>query len=568
MSQTTPLAQAIAGVRPGLVSVAIISVFVNLTLLVPPLYMLQVYDRVLAAGHVGTLLMLSLIALIMLSVFGILEYARQGILIRLGRRFDAILSGAIFSTLAVHAAHDTSSHGLAAMRDAATLRETIGSSTPASLFDVPWTPVFIALCWLMHPLLGMVSLFAAIGIFTIALFTETLSRGGIAEANIHAQKSARVSAMSFANVETVRALGMQKAMSQKWQESHFNSVDSLSIASERVALMLALSKFTRLGVQSALLGTGAWLVIQNEISPGIMIAASIIMGRALAPIEQLVGNWRRIVAARAAYKRLTDLFRDLPDEPKKTSLPAISGRIELEAVEIVPPGVQKPAVQNASCVIEAGSIVAIVGASGSGKTCLARAIAGIWPCAEGAIRFDGASLDQWSSEDLGRLIGYVPQSVALFDGTVAENVARFTSASDESIVEAARRAGVHEAILRLPQGYETRIGEGGLALSGGMAQRVALARAMFGKPSIVILDEPNANLDTEGDRALSAAIAGLKADGCTVLIVTHKPQILGKVDFVMVVHDGRIKQFAPRDEILRPQAPRPIEPARATSTAA
>jgi ATP-binding cassette, subfamily C, type I secretion system permease/ATPase len=553
----TPLGVATRELRAPLTAMIFVGVFVNLALLVPPLYMLQVYDRVLSSGNITTLLMLSIIAVVMLAVYGILEFCRNGILVRASRQFDETVSEPLFKLLSVRVERDTQSVGEQALRDVATLRDTLGSNTPASLSDVPWTPFFIALCFIMHPALGLVALAATILIFSVALLTDRLTRDGVKKSTTCAAKAGRTASSVFQNADSLRGLGMTPAMHGRWVDSHTGTLEAYAQTGERTAMMLALSKFVRMTVQSAILGTGAYLAVKGQISPGVMIAASIVMGRALAPVEQIVGNWKRILAARAAYKRLDALFKILPADEGRTDLPKPTGRLTLENTTIVPPGANMPCVRNVNVKLNSGEVLGIVGRSGSGKSSLARAIAGVWPVAAGAIRLDGASLDQWAPESLGAHVGYVGQNVVLFDGTVAENIARLMNAPSRDVINAAVLAGVHEAILRLPNGYDTVIGEKGMMLSGGMSQRVALARAVFGNPRLIVLDEPNANLDSEGDAALARAIQALKGNGATVIAVTHKPQLLSQVDKVLVMNEGRSQAFGPRDKVLRPTGTKP-----------
>jgi PrtD family type I secretion system ABC transporter len=531
---------------------------------------MQVYDRVLTSRNISTLVMLTLIVAVFLVLYGVLEFARSGVLARAGVQFEGTLRHPLFETMMQAEMSPRHRFGQQVIRDAETIRDCISSGTAAIACDLPWTPVFVALCFMQHLYLGIVALVGSVVLFSIALFTEYFTRNAVNRTNMLANEASRFVAAALRNGEVVRGLGMGNIVLDRWSGAQSAVVDAHSTLAERGAAMHAVTKFARLAVQTALLCVGAWLAIDRQISPGAMMAASIIMGRALAPVEQVVGQWKRVVAFRSAYRRLEDLFQALPATSAPTVLPAPRGEIEVENAVVWPPAANRPSVKGVSFTLQAGESIAIVGASASGKSSMARALAGVWPLREGVIRIDGAAYSQWDQTRLGKHIGYLPQDIELFSGTVGENIARLGKVNDEAVIAAAKAAGAHDVILRLPNGYDTPIGEGGVALSGGMRQRVGLARAFYGNPRLIILDEPNSNLDEEGEKALAQALASAKAACCTVIVVTHRPQILVHVDRIMVMAFGKALATGPRDEVIAKMRGQKVVVAheRATSVAA
>jgi len=550
MKVKSPLSEAVRACFPALGSTFLLSLFINMALLVSPLYSMQVYDRVLTSRNLGTLLMLTLIVGAFLALYGVLEYARSGVLVRAGVAFERTLRRQLFDTMMRAELSPRHRMGQQVIRDADLLRESLSSGLATTLCDLPWAPVFVLLCFLLHPLLGVVALGGAFISFTLALLTDWVTKPGVEQSARLTNEAHKFAAMALRNGEAVRGLGMGDIVLDRWAGQQSAAIAAHSMTTERGAILHAISKFSRMAVQTALLCVGAWLAVENMISAGAMMAASIVMGRALAPVEQIVGQWKRIIACRAAYRRLDELFKALPAEAAPTALPAPTGKIEVEGAIVFPPAATKAAVRGVSFSLEAGDIMAVVGSSSSGKSSLARAMAGVWPVKQGVIRIDGAAYTQWDANKLGKFIGYLPQDVDLFHGTVAENIARLGLVDDELVVEAAKQAGAHEAILKLPNGYDTPIGEGGTALSGGMRQRIGLARALYGDPRLIILDEPNANLDEEGERALARALQTMKAAKRTVIMITHRPSILANVDKVMVMTFGQVLAFGPRDEVI------------------
>jgi len=546
----TPLAAAIRSCSTALTATFVLSIFINAAMLVSPLYSMQIYDRVLNSRNVSTLVLLTLIVTAFLVLYGVLEFARSGVLVRTGLRFESLLRKPLFESMMRAEMSPSQRQGQQVIRDAELIRDCLASGTVATLCDLPWTPVFVALCFLMHPLLGAVALGGAIVLFSLALVTEFATKASIHESNKLANVASGFAASALRNGEVVRALGMGDIVQERWSGSQSAAIAAHAVAYERGAALVAISKFARLAVQTAMLCVGAWLAIDRQISPGAMLAASIIMGRALAPVEQTVAQWKRIIACRGAYARLTALFEAFPVALAPTALPTPQGRLDVGSIVVWPPGSQRPAVKSVSFSLEPGESIAVVGASASGKSSLARALAGVWPLKEGVVRIDGASFTQWDANTLGKHIGYLPQDIELFSGTVAENIARLGTVDSEAVIAAAKAAGAHEVILRLPNGYDTPIGDGGVALSGGMRQRVGLARALYGDPRLIILDEPNSNLDEEGEKALARAMAHMKAAKRTVVVVTHRPQLLAHVDRMLVMSFGKTIACGPRDEVI------------------
>jgi len=546
----SPLGIALRACFPALTATFVLSLFINASMLASPLYSMQIYDRVLTSRNVGTLIMLTLIVGMFLVLYGVLEFARSGVLARAGLVFEGTLRHPLFETMMKGEMSPRHRFGQQAIRDAETIRDCISSGTVAIACDLPWTPVFVVLCFLQHFFLGCLALIGAIVLFSLALLTEMFTRSSVDRTNALANEASKFVASALRNGEVVRGLGMGDIVLDRWSGAQSAMVDAHSTMVERSAAMHALTKFARMAVQTSLLCVGAWLAIDRQISPGAMMATSIIMGRALAPVEQVIGQWKRVVALRSAYSRLEELFQALPRTAAPTMLPTPKGDLSVENAIVWPPAAGRPSVKGVSFTLNAGQSLAIVGASASGKSSLARALAGVWPLRDGVVRIDGADYSQWDQNRLGKHIGYLPQDIELFSGTVAENIARLGKVDEAAVIEAAKAAGAHEVILRLPNGYDTPIGEGGVALSGGMRQRVGLARALHGNPRLIILDEPNSNLDEEGEKALASAMAAMRTAGRTVIVVTHRPQILAHVDNIMVMSFGKVLVTGPRDEVV------------------
>jgi len=545
-----PLSLAMRACIPGTVAAVIISMFINATMLAMPIYSMQIYDRVLSSRNETTLVMLTLIVLIFLILYGILEYARSGVLVRSSVAFEKVLRRPLFDAMMRAELDPERRQGQQVIRDAEIIRESLASGTVAVLCDLPWTPLFVLLCYFMHPVLGAIAAVGAIVLFGLALLTEILTKQGVDKVSRLSNDASVFAASALRNGEVVRGLGMGDTVLERWCGQQSAAVAANVASQELSSALIAMSKFARIAVQTGVLAAGAWLAIEKQISPGSMMAASIIIGRALAPVEQIVGQWKRIVACRGAYRRLSTLMSEFPQAKTPVSLPVPVGQIEVENVVILPPSASRPSVRGVSFSLQPGDSLAIVGASGSGKSSLSRALAGVWELRGGEIRIDGAALTQWDRNKLGKSVGYLPQDVELFAGTVADNIARLSDVDSRAVVAASKAAGAHDVILRLPQGYDTPIGEGGLSLSGGMRQRVGLARALYGDPRLIVLDEPNSNLDEDGERALGLALAQMKAAGRTVIVVTHRPQLLAHVEKVLVMSFGTALAFGERDDVI------------------
>jgi ATP-binding cassette subfamily C protein/ATP-binding cassette subfamily C protein EexD len=544
------LRKAMKSCRPNLLAVVFFSAFINVLMLVAPLYMLQVYDRVLMSKSYVTLIALTVIALGCLVVYGILEFVRSRILIRTGLKLDEYLNERVFRVIfkaSIGSSVDTSAQ---ALRDKDTIREFLSGGAVIAFCDAPWVPLFILAGFLLHPWLGMVSLAGAIVIFILALFNEISTRGLMGEASGKTIAATHYASTSLRNAEVVHALGMISSVMNIWGHRHSEGLVLQSRASDRAGMFLATSRFIRMALQVVILGVGAYLAVRGDITPGTMIAGSIIMGRALAPVEMGVSQWRSFVFTRNAYRRLSEIMagNDIPDTPMP--LPELIGEVTIDKLIVIPPGAETPVLMNISLSVTPGTALGLIGPSGSGKSSLARALVGVWRPHAGSIRYDGAELTQWDPEQLGPYLGYMPQDVELFSGTVADNISRFQQADSTTVVEAALKAGVHELILEFPDGYNTQLGENGYALSGGQRQRIALARALYGKPKVLILDEPNANLDTEGEQALAEALTKAKKSGQAIVVISHRASLLSIVDNVAVLKDGVLLRFGERDTVL------------------
>ena len=551
MSKDKHLLQlAVRKCSSSLFIVIFFSFFINILMFVAPLHMLQMYDRVLISRSEITLIALTGLALGMLVVYGFLEGIRSRILVRVSLRFDELVSNRLFNMIFETQILQPRLMGTQALRDEDTIRDFIGGGAIISLCDAPWVPIFIGACFFLHPTLGFVALIGAIFVFILAAINEWITRGHLTEGNVKATKATNYALGSLRNAEIVKALGMFSSIRDGWAGNRNEMLKHQSVASDRAGGIVAASRFIRMGLQVTMLATGGYLAIQDLITPGTMIAASIIMGRALAPVELAVSQWKNFVAARNSYGRLKQLIESYPEEVEKMALPAPQGKIDLQGAFVTPPGSQVMALSNISMVFEPGTITGVIGPSGSGKSTLARVLVGVWPLIRGNVRYDHASLTNWSSEDLGPFIGYMPQDVELFDGTVASNIARFQDADPNEVVKAAQKAGVHKLILELPKGYDTNIGVNGQALSGGQRQRLALARAIYKNPKVIVLDEPNSNLDADGENALANTILSLKKEGSTVIVVSHRPSLLASADKLAVLNKGNLVKFGEREEVL------------------
>ena len=532
---------------------AVFSFFVNLLMLTGPLFMLQVYDRVLASGSLPTLQALCLLVAGLFVMMGLLDYLRGRVLANAGARFQALLDGRVFEgTMRTALIPAERAKPASAMRDLEAIQQFLSGPAPYAFFDAPWTPIYIAVIFALHPYLGWFAVGAAIFLMTIALLNQILTIKPEVESRKATMAAEKFSESVRRDAETIRALGMIDTAKTSWGRTRGEALIAQMHHSNIAGFFQATSKSLRLFLQSAILAVGAWLAVQNLISPGVMIAGSILMGRALAPIDQAIAQWRMFIRARHASRSLEQFFATTPVSEPKTALPAPDARLTVADVAVAAPGTRTPIIRGVKFDVQPGEAVGVIGPSAAGKSTLARAIVGIWPVAAGEIRLGGATLDQWSESDYGKLIGYLPQDVALFNGTVARNIARLREdASEEAIVEAAERAGAHEMILKLPNGYDTEIGEGGAQLSGGQRQRIGLARALFGDPPLLVFDEPNANLDAEGEQSLIHAIRQAKERSRAVIVMAHRPSAIAVCDRLLVMREGAPVMFGPRDEVLK-----------------
>lgn len=550
------IAAALASCRGAFIGIGLFSFVINLLMLTGPLFMLQVYDRVLTSRSIPTLVTLTLLVAGLYAFLGLLELLRSRVLVRIGLRLDEQLKARIFSIWIGHGLVAGSRNEARPLNDLQTLRQFLGGPGPVALFDMPWVPVYLAVVFLFHWTLGLLALGGALFVLAIALINELSTRAPLSAANRSSLEGTNLALAAHRNAEAVTAMGMQQTLLERWNRLHQTTRMQQTRASDRSGGLMALSKGVRLFLQSAVLALGAYWAVNEAITPGAMIAASIIVGRALAPIDQAIGQWRGFLQARQSHTRLGQLLEAAPAEDARIALPVPKGRLSVRQLGVAAPGSTEIILREASFALEPGQALGVVGPSAAGKSTLARALVGVWPAMRGAVCLDGASLEHWDPAALGRHVGYLPQDVELFDGMVKENIARFQpDADDHDIITAARRAGVHELVLGLPDGYETAIGDDGAALSGGQRQRIALARALYGDPALVVLDEPNANLDAEGDAALTAAILDLKRRGRTVVVIAHRPSAITAVDLLLMLKQGHQVAFGPKDQVLPEIAP-------------
>lgn len=527
------------------------SFFANILMLAGPIYMLQVYDRVLASRSVPTLAALTVLLVALYAALGLLEAMRGQIMNRVAGRIDRMLGPATLEMIPRYRLETGARVADEPLRDLATLRQFLSGPGPAAFFDLPWTPVFVLAIYLVHPSLGLLTVIGGALMTLLALFNELSTRRPMREAKRASEAATRMALESGRNMEAALAMGMMDPVVARWKAAQDRADLAFRRAGDRIAAFSSATRILRLLMQSLLLGAGALLAIGEAITPGMMIAVSIIGGRALGPIGQAVAQWRGLVGARESFARLRSFHRRYPAEARRASLPAPVGRLEARGVTAAPPGVETPVLKEVSFEIDGGESLGVIGPSAAGKSTLARVMVGLWRPQDGAVRLDGAALTLWDRADLGRQIGYLPQSVELFNGTVAENISRlYPDATWEAVYRAADLVGAHEMILGLPGGYEFPVGEGGARLSSGQRQRIGLARAVFGDPLVVVLDEPNAHLDTPGEAALARAVAALKEAGATVVLITHRPSGLELVDRILVLEQGRVRAFGPKTEVL------------------
>jgi ATP-binding cassette subfamily C protein EexD len=579
-TKKTDLQRALKNCRGSFAMVGFFSLFINLLMLVPSIYMLQIYDRVISSGSEVTLVMLTLLMVALMLVMGGLEWMRSLILVRVSNRIEVNLNQRLYNAVFRMSLY-TGGQGSStqALSDLTSLRQFLTSNGLFAFFDAPWIPIYMLVMFIFHPVLGWIAVAGGVALVVIAIINDKATQNPLKEANKFQMAAAGMTSASIRNAEVIESMGMLDNVRGLWLRENLQSLAYQSSASQRAGFLINFSKTFRMLLQSLILGAGAYLAINQELTPGLMIAGSILLGRALAPIDLMIGSWKGFVSARQQYARLNTLLSQIPTTEEKMALPDPTGDLLLEGVVVSSPGSRTPIIKGIQLKIDAGDSVAIVGPSGAGKSTLARAILGIWPCLNGKVRLDGADIFSWDRAHLGPHIGYLPQDIELFDGTISQNISRFGELDSEAVVKAAKSAGVHDMILALPKGYDSVIGATGGILSGGQRQRVGLARALYGEPVLVVLDEPNSNLDQHGEIALSRALEEMSQKGTTVITITHRPSVLAQVDKLLVIKDGRAEMYGPRKDVLpkliaaqaavqpqtvvpvpRPAAPKPVLP--------
>jgi ATP-binding cassette subfamily C exporter for protease/lipase len=543
--------QALTGLKSVFITVGMFSAIVNLLMLTPSLYMLQVYDRVLGSRNEITLLMLTLIMLGAYLLISALELVRSYVLVRVGAKFDMEMNKRVY-TAAFEQNLKNGGVGNAgqALQDLTTIRQFLTGNALFAFFDAPWFPIYLIVIFLFEPWLGVFALCGTLVLVALALVNEKVSRTPLTEANKMAIASTTLATNNLRNAEVIESMGMLPNLMSRWFKLHGKFLHLQAEASEKAGVVTAATKFVQLSLQSLVLGMGALLVLDNKMSPGMMIAASVLVGRALAPVQQVISVWKSWSTTRSAYERLTAILEENPQRSAGMELPKPAGTLTAEAVMAGAPGSKAPILRSVTFGLQPGDVLGVLGASGSGKSTLARLLVGVWPAMSGKVRLDGADIYQWNKAELGPHIGYLPQDIELFGGTVAENIARFGEVDAEQVVLAAKRAGVHDMVLHFPKGYDTLLADGGGGLSGGQKQRIGLARALYGDPSVVVLDEPNSNLDDVGENALLAAIRDMRQRGKTVVLVTHRTSIISITTKLLVLREGVVEMFGPSNQVL------------------
>lgn len=543
--------QALIGFKSTFFTIGVFSAISNLLMLVPSIYMLQVYDRVLAARNEITLLMLTLLMLGAYLLMSGLELIRSFILVRVGAEFDMKMNKRVYSAAFEQNLKKAGGNAGQALSDLTTIRQFLTGNALFAFFDAPWFPIYLAVIFFFEPSLGVFALCGTAVLVALAYINEKVSKKPLTEANAMSIQANNLATNNLRNAEIIESMGMLPNLMGRWFKLHGRFLNLQAEASEKAGTVGAITKFVQVSLQSLVLGYGALLAIEGKITPGMMIAASILVGRALAPVQQVIGVWKSWSGTRAAYLRLTELLAANPERSAGMPLPKPLGAITVESIIAAPPGSPIPILKGVSFAIAPGEVLGVIGPSGSGKSTLARLLVGVWPALQGKVRLDGADIYQWNKAELGPHIGYLPQDIELFSGTISENIARFGEIEPEKVVAAAKRAGVHDMILHFPKGYDTPLGDGGAGLSGGQKQRLGLARAMYGDPSIIVLDEPNSNLDDVGEAALVQGIQDLRQHGKTIVLITHRSSILGVTNKLLMLRDGAVAMFGPTAEVIK-----------------
>jgi len=544
------VAQVLASFKKSFRTIGVFSAVINMLMLMPAIYMLQLYDSVLTSRNETTLLMLTLIMLGAYIFMGALEYVRTFVLIRVGAQLDTKLNKRVYTAAFEQSLKQGDGNAGQSLKDLTSIRQFMTGNALFAFFDAPWFPIYIFVIFIFHPWLGVFALCGTAVLIILAYINEKISRKPLEEANSMAIVSTNMASNNLRNAEVIEAMGMLPNLQARWYKLHSKFLNLQAEASEKSGVVTAISKSSTVALQSLMLGLGALLVLENEISPGMMIAGSILLGRAIAPVQLLISVWKQFGSTRSAYERLTKLLENNPEREAGMTLPKPLGNISVENVTAAPPGSKVAVIKGLKFSISAGEVLGVIGPSGSGKSTLARLLVGVWPSAGGKVRLDGADVYMWNKDELGSHVGYLPQDIELFSGTVSENIARFGEIDADKVILAAKRAGVHEMILNMPEGYDSTLGDGGAGLSGGQKQRLGLARAMYDDPSVIVLDEPNSNLDDIGEQALLAALIDLRQRGKTIVLITHRTSIISVTNKLLLLHDGTAKMFGPTNQVL------------------
>ena len=547
----TEITEALLKFKHIFYTVGIFTAVINILMLVPSIYMLEVYDRVLVSRNETTLYVLTFMALGLLGLIAVMEYIRSMVVIRIGAKMDAYLNNRVYTAAFEQNLRNVGVNAGQALNDLTTIRQFVTGNGMFAFFDAPWFPVYLLVIFAFSFWMGLFAFVSVVILVALAWLNEVVSRKPLAEANTTAIRSSNMATNNLRNAEVIEAMGMLPNLRKRWYEHHSKFLNLQAEASQKASRVSSISKFVQIAVQSLILGLGALLVIYGQVTAGMMIAGSILLGRALAPVQQVIGVWRQWSGVTSAYGRLEKLLLDNPPREAGMQLPKPIGKISVEGVTAAPPMMAVPVLKSVTFQIQAGDCLGVIGPSGSGKSTLARLIVGVWRAAVGNVRLDGADVYQWNKDELGPNMGYLPQDIELFAGTISENIARFGEVDADQVVAAAKLAGVHELILRLPEGYDTLIGDGGLGLSGGEKQRLGLARALYGEPSVIVLDEPNSNLDDIGEIALTQAIVRLRQMRKTVMLISHRPSIIRETNKLLVLRDGVVSAFGPTDQVLK-----------------
>ncbi|MEG0040594.1 MAG: type I secretion system permease/ATPase [Massilia sp.] len=550
LSKTSEIRKVLLSFKSTFWTVGAFSAITNLLMLVPSLYMLQVYDRVLASRNEVTLVMLTVLMLGAYALMAVLELVRSFVLVRVGARFDMQLNKRVYTAAFEQNLKQAGGNAGQSLNDLTTLRQFLTGNALFAFFDAPWFPVYLMVIFFFEPSLGWFALGGTLILVVLAYINERTTKAPLAEANTMAIAASTMATNNLRNAEVIESMGMLPNLIGRWFKTHSKFLGLQADASEKAARIAAITKFVQVSLQSLVLGFGALLVLENKITAGMMIAASILVGRALAPVQQVIGVWKSWGSTRSALERLERLLEVNPERDAGMALPKPTGALAVENVTAGPPGAKVPVLKGVTFAIAAGDVLGVIGPSGSGKSTLARLLVGVWPSMVGKVRLDGADIYQWNKAELGPHVGYLPQDIELFSGTISENIARFGEVDPEKVVQAAQRAGVHDMILHMPAGYDTKLGDGGAGLSGGQKQRLGLARAMYGDPALLVLDEPNSNLDDVGEQALVRAIMDLRQRGKTIILITHRTTVLGVTGKLLLLRDGAVQAFGPTKDVM------------------